>query len=89
MTDWHGELTRDVRNIYAVYPRATHVAPAVRAFVEFLRHYIGSPPYWDLGGKPNIEGFAKPSPRALAQVSVRRASPLPRGHRSRVVRILA
>ena len=62
MTDWRGELTRDVRNIYAVYPRATHVAPAVRAFVEFLRHYIGSPPYWDLGGMPNIEGFAKPPP---------------------------
>lgn len=52
LTDWHGELTRDVRNVYAVYPRALHVAPAVRAFAVFLRRHFGSPPFWDTGEEP-------------------------------------
>lgn len=52
LTDWRGELTRDVRNVYAVYPRAAHVAPAVRAFAVFLRRYFGSPPFWETGEEP-------------------------------------
>ncbi len=49
LTDWRGELTRDVRNVYAVYPRSAHVAPAVRAFAVFLRRHYGSPPVWERG----------------------------------------
>jgi DNA-binding transcriptional LysR family regulator len=49
LADWRGELTRDVRNVYAVYPRSTHVAPAVRAFAVFLRRHFGSPPIWERG----------------------------------------
>jgi DNA-binding transcriptional LysR family regulator len=49
LTDWRGELTRDVRNIYAVYPKAAHIAPGVRAFVTFLRRHWGSPPIWETG----------------------------------------
>jgi hypothetical protein len=62
LTDWHGELTRDVRNIYAVYPHAAHVAPAVRAFVDFLRRFIGLPPYWDTGRDPDMDGLADDAP---------------------------
>jgi DNA-binding transcriptional LysR family regulator len=56
LTDWRGELTRDVRNVYAVYPRSAHVAPAVRAFAVFLRRYYGSPPVWERGGTPRERG---------------------------------
>lgn len=56
LTDWRGELTRDVRNVYAVYPRSAHVAPAVRALAVFLRRYYGSPPIWETGGERGERG---------------------------------
>jgi DNA-binding transcriptional LysR family regulator len=46
LTDWRGEVTRELRNIYAVYPRAARISPNVRSFIKFLRDYYGSPPYW-------------------------------------------
>jgi DNA-binding transcriptional LysR family regulator len=47
LPEWQGELTTTPRNTYAIYPRTTYPAPAISAFVEYLRDYWGSPPFWD------------------------------------------
>jgi DNA-binding transcriptional LysR family regulator len=36
-------------SIYAVYPSTRHLAPKVRAFVDFLSSRLGDPPPWDEG----------------------------------------
>ena len=33
--------------IWAVYPSSRLLAPKVRAFIDYLNEYYGSPPYWD------------------------------------------
>ncbi|MUJ36954.1 LysR family transcriptional regulator [Aliivibrio fischeri] len=33
--------------IWAVYPSSRLLAPKVRAFIDYLSEYYGSPPYWD------------------------------------------
>jgi DNA-binding transcriptional LysR family regulator len=35
--------------IYAVYPSTRHLAPKVRAFVDFLVGHLGDDPPWDGG----------------------------------------
>ncbi|WED23750.1 LysR family transcriptional regulator [Vibrio sp. JC009] len=34
--------------IWAVYPSSRLLAPKVRAFIDYLAGYYGSPPYWDV-----------------------------------------
>ena len=36
--------------IWAVYPSSRLLAPKVRAFIDYLNEYYGSPPYWDNNG---------------------------------------
>lgn len=38
----------DNGGIYLVYPHRQLVSPKVRAFVDFMIEYVGSPPYWTL-----------------------------------------
>ncbi len=33
--------------LYAVYPHRKLLAPKLRAFIDFISHYYGEPPYWD------------------------------------------
>ncbi len=47
LEDWSGELTREARDLYAVYAHAARVSQAIRVFVDFMRKYYGAPPYWD------------------------------------------
>ena len=46
-------VLRDYRNlemsIFLVYPQRRHLAPKVRAFVDFMARRITETPYWDLG----------------------------------------
>jgi DNA-binding transcriptional LysR family regulator len=35
-----------------VFPAARHLAPKVRAFVDFLAERFGGTPYWDQGVDP-------------------------------------
>ncbi len=39
-------------NIYAVYPHNRHLAPKVRAFVDFLAQRFGPGPYWEMPVEP-------------------------------------
>lgn len=38
--------------VHAVYPHARHLAPKVRAFIDFLVEYFGPEPAWDAGLEP-------------------------------------
>jgi DNA-binding transcriptional LysR family regulator len=44
---WSGELTREPRHLYLVYQRTAQASQITRAFVDFMRDHVGSPPYWD------------------------------------------
>ena len=37
----------DPMGLYAVYPHRKLLAPKLRAFIDFMSHYYGEPPYWD------------------------------------------
>lgn len=36
-------------SIYVVYPQRKHLAPKVRAFVDFMKRRVSATPYWDEG----------------------------------------
>lgn len=40
------EYTTDDLGVYAVYPRRKHLAPKVRAFIDFFATRFGPEPYW-------------------------------------------
>jgi len=71
LTDWSGELTREARDLYAIYPQAARASQATRVFVEFMRRYYGTPPYWELSlpeTPPRVSGARRaeeprPAPR--------------------------
>ncbi|MGF1685454.1 LysR substrate-binding domain-containing protein [Photobacterium japonica] len=44
MPDWH---LSQYMPLYAVYPRHKYLPQKVQAFVDFIRHHIGEPVYWD------------------------------------------
>ncbi len=50
LPEWEGLIAPGPeRAIWGVYPPKKVVAPKVRAFLAFLEHRFGKPPYWDRG----------------------------------------
>jgi DNA-binding transcriptional LysR family regulator len=74
LTDWHGEVTRDDRNLFAVYSRAARASPNVKSFIGFLRSHYGSPPYWE-----RFAANSKALPETPPRASAGPPAPAPRG----------
>lgn len=49
-------------SIYLVYPQRQHLAPKVRAFVDFMMNRVSEQPYWDAGLKGAVAGSATDLP---------------------------
>jgi DNA-binding transcriptional LysR family regulator len=47
LADWSGELTREARDLYAIYPQAGQVSQVIRVFIDYMRTLYGTPPYWE------------------------------------------
>ncbi len=47
LEDWTMSPTSLESGIHVVYPANRHLAPKVRAFIDFLADRIGKPPYWE------------------------------------------
>jgi DNA-binding transcriptional LysR family regulator len=47
LPDWSAMIATRPSGIFGVYPPHRLVPPKVRAFLDFLQHRFGKPPYWD------------------------------------------
>lgn len=72
LEDWQ---THDL-DLCVVYPTRRHVAPAVRAFIGFMRDRVGAPPYWE---QKAGTGPAADDPEGARP---RRSAPSPRTNRA-------